>query len=424
MERLLYIAHRLPYPPDKGERLRAFHQIRALAETCELTLASLVHDRSEAANVHPLEQICHQVVTAPAGGKAGLIRGGLGFLRGRSVTQGYFHSPRLLRHIRQLSADRPFDVGFGYCSSTLPYLDAVDARRRVLDLVDVDSLKWEAYARAARGPRRWLYAAEAQRVARLERQAVESCDAVLLVSQAEVDAFHATADNVHAVGNGVDTEYFQPAGDPVSPPRVVFTGTMSYAPNVEGVLWFVREVWPAVRQAVPAACFDIVGRDPSPEIRRLDGRDGIRVTGTVDDVRPYLSAATCAVCPLLTARGIQNKILEAMAMGRPVLATPAAAEGIDADADAEAGLLVHPDPADQARRLAELVTTPNNAARLGHAARLRILQEFAWATILAELSHICRKTSRFSRRSSLGHCPGLPDGPQKKQGCMASRPEQ
>lgn len=406
MERLLYITHRLPFPPDKGERLRAWHQIRALAAEYELTLASLVHGPVHPDHIDACRQVCTDVITAPAGGKRGLLRGGTGFLAGRSVTQGYFHSPQLMKQLVHANRDKPFDIVFGYCSSTLPYVQAIPARKRILDLVDVDSLKWQAYADTARGPKRWVYAAEARRVAALERQAVELCDAVLLVSQPEVDAFHARANNVHAVGNGVDTDYFQPAGDPVSPPRVVFTGTMNYAPNVEGVLWFVREVWPAVRKSVPAAGFDIVGRDPTPEIRRLDGRDGIRVTGTVDDVRPYLSAATCAVCPLLTARGIQNKILEALAMARPVIATPAAAEGIDANEDE--GVSVAQDPAEWARLLCHALDNPvDGSAR--HAIRHSAENRFSWSAQLEQLENIlaadpAARTAEVIRRQRLDAC--------------------
>ncbi len=400
MQRLLYISHRLPYPPDKGERLRAYHQIRALAERFEVTLASLVHGPEECVNVGPLKQLCQTVLTAQAGRAGGLFRGAWGFLLGRSITQGYFHNPELMRQIRHCSRSQPFDVAFGYCSSMLPYLQAVAAKRLVLDLVDVDSLKWRAYARGTWGLKRWLYAAEARRVAKLERRAVETCHAVLLVSRAEVDAFHARADNVHAVGNGVDTEYFHPMGDPVMPPRVVFTGTMSYAPNVEGVRWFCREVWPAVRRAVPNVGFDIVGRDPAPAIRRLDGRDGIRVTGTVDDVRPYLAAATCAVCPLLTARGIQNKILEALAMARPVIATPAAAEGLDRLKISALTIVKGPEWLVEA--LVDRLADPKRDLLDGLAAAERIRDDYSWSKRMAAL------TERFSILDSQGAASQLP----------------
>ncbi|MFW5869931.1 MAG: TIGR03087 family PEP-CTERM/XrtA system glycosyltransferase, partial [Planctomycetota bacterium] len=390
MERLLYISHRLPYPPDKGERVRAFHEIKLLAERYELTLASLVHDRAELDHVSALEAICHEVITAPAGGKLGLLRGAGRFLVGRSVTEGYFHNPVLMKRLHRLSEDQPFDVVFGYCSSTLPYVRAVRSGRRVLDLVDVDSLKWEAYAAAARGPKRWLYAAEARRVAALERRAVETCDAVLLVSQAELDAFRANANNVHAVGNGVDTEYFRPdAVEPMDlgPKAVVFTGTMSYAPNAEGVLWFVREVWPAVRKAHPRATFTIVGRDPTPAVRKLADTPGVTVTGSVPDVRPYLTGAKLAVCPLLTARGIQNKILEALAMGLPVVATPAAAEGLGRTPGEPP--LVADLPGEWRDRLSALLCDEPALNRMSAAGRAHIEQHHTWRQQLGRLLDTC-----------------------------------
>lgn len=390
MERLLYISHRLPYPPDKGERLRAFHEIKLLADRYELTLASLIHDPAEMACVPPLEAICHEVVPARAGGKQGLLRGAAGLLVGRSVTEGYFHNPTLTKRLQELSQDQPFDVVFGYCSSTLPYVRAVHAKRRILDLVDVDSLKWEAYAAVARGPKRWLYAAEARRVAALERQAVETCDAVLLVSQAELDAFHAKADNVHAMGNGVDTEYFRTdAVEPMDlgPKAVVFTGTMSYAPNAEGASWFVREVWPAVRETHPSATFTIVGRDPTPSVRKLAETPGVTVTGSVPDVRPYLTSAKLAVCPLLTARGIQNKILEALAMGLPVVATPQAAEGLGRTPGEPP--LAADEPDRWRDRLAALLCDEPALNRMSAAGRAHVEQHHTWRQQLARLLDTC-----------------------------------
>ena len=383
MPRLLYIAHRLPYPPDKGERLRAYHQIRALADEYEITLLALLHHPDEARHKAGLEPFCRRIVTSPAGGRMGLVRGALGFAAGRSVTQGYFRSPALLRAVKDTCRDGAFDVVFGYCSSVLPYVLAADAHRRVLDLVDVDSLKWASYAERAPWPKSLLYREEARRVAALERRAVQTCDAVLRVSPAEVDAFHARADTVYAAPNGVDTDYFRPMGEPVSPPRVVFTGTMDYRPNVEGVGWFVHEVWPKVRAAIPNAGFDIVGRDPAPEVRRLHGRDGIHVTGTVPDVRPYIAAATLAVAPLFTARGIQNKILEALAMALPVVATPQALEGIDAGPDA--GVTAAACPDEWVARSLALLQNAAPAAEAGRAGRRFACAAFSWKGRLNDL---------------------------------------
>jgi len=330
MGRLLYIAHRVPYPPDKGERVRAFHQIKALSEHFPVTLATLAHEPGDEDKLQGLRPFCEKTLIAPAGGLNGVIRGGLRLLAGGSVTEGYFHSGQLQRMIAAEAKAEPFDLAFGYSSGILPLAMTAPARARIMDLVDVDSAKWQAYTQAAAWPKSWLYRREARGVRALERRAVEHFDAVILVSQAEVAALGIASPKVHAIGNGVDIDYFQPRPRPAdAPPNLVFTGSMDYRPNVEGVCWFAKEVWPELKRQVHDLTFTVVGRDPAPAVKALAAQPGIVVTGTVPDVRPYLVAASAVVVPLRIARGIQNKILEAMAMGRPVVASPQALEGLD-----------------------------------------------------------------------------------------------
>lgn len=400
MERLLYISHRVPYPPDKGERVRAFHEIKALSEHFRVTLAFLAHDASDRQAAEPLRPWCEKILCAPAGGRAGKIRGGFSLLRGRSATKGYFHSSRMKALLKDAAGPEPFDVALGYSSSTLPYLLAVPARRRIMDLIDVDSLKWASYAESSSWPKSWMYRAEARAVTRLEGQAVRQCDAVVLVSQAEVEALHerlrahpgrgdkyVRAQNVFAVGNGVDTDYFHPPERPYEgPPTLVFTGQMDYRPNVEGVCWFVKEVWPPLRQEFPDIRFNVVGRNPAPAVRRLADAPGIIVTGTVPDVRPYLWNATIAVCPLQVARGIQNKILEAMAAGLPVVATPQAVEGIEARPDRHVRVA---QTAPQWRQALSQVFHDRAARMQLRAQALGLVQGFAWPGRMSTLIGLC-----------------------------------
>ncbi|HUT58376.1 MAG TPA: sugar transferase, partial [Phycisphaerae bacterium] len=269
MKRLLFIAHRVPYPPDKGDRVRAFHEISALAEHFSVTLATLAHSDADVAAASELGRWCEKVLTGRAAGRLGLARGAFSAAAGRSATEGFFRNKRLLRALVEEAGREPFDLVCGYSSSTLPYVLAVPARARVMDLIDVDSAKWDSYAQAARGLKRWLYAREARGVQALERMALERCAAVLLVSAAEARALVSPSGKVLAVGNGVDTEYFAPRERPPVAPSLVFTGTMDYRPNVEGVCWFVREVWPELKRRVPNLVFTIVGRDPAAAVQRL-----------------------------------------------------------------------------------------------------------------------------------------------------------
>jgi len=388
MKRLLYIAHRVPYPPDKGERVRAFHQIRALADHFRVTVAALAHCPADRESARELEPWCERAVTAPAGGTLGLARGAIALLRGRSVTEGYFRSRRLLRLLRAEAAREPFDLAVAYSSSALPYTLAIPAGAPIADLVDVDSAKWAAYAQSARWPTSWLYRREARGVARLEQQALHACDAVVLVSRAEAEALDAATDKVIAVGNGVDTDYFRPQQRPAdAPPTLVFTGTMDYRPNVEGVCWFAEAIWPGLRRERPDLRFTIVGRDPAPAVRGLAERPGIEVTGSVPDVRPYLAGATLVVAPLLMARGVQNKVLEAMAMGRAVVASPAALEGLDVEAGTET-IEAQPPKAWQWEIL-DLLENQARRQALEHAARACIERTYTWEFRLRPLVNLC-----------------------------------
>lgn len=390
MKRMLFISHRIPYPPDKGERLRAFHEIQAIRGRFQVTVATLAHSPTDYQSAERLKDHCHDVILAPAGNRAGLLRGALSLLRGRSITEGYFHSRRLYRLLADLAGRERFDLVMAYCSSMLGYALAVPAGAKVMDLVDVDSAKWLEYARSAWPIKRWLYRVEGRRVARLEREALDHFDAVLLVSEDETRAMSADTGRLIALPNGVDTDYFTPGDDPPPPPdSLVFTGTMDYRPNVEGVCWFVSQVWPQLRRRVPELTFTIVGRDPTPAVRRLERRPGVTVTGSVPDVRPYFAAATCAVVPLKIARGIQNKVLEAMAMGRAVIASGEALEGIEADRGRE---VLQADTVEQ--WIGQVLGVLEDAAarrRLQEAGRQCVVARYGWDARMAPLVALCER---------------------------------
>ena len=406
LNRLLFIAHRVPYPPDKGERVRAFHEIRALAERYRVTLAAPTRSRQEADAAGAMQEFCEAVITAPAGRIAGLARGAVRLLAGGCVTEGYFYSRHLVRRLAAEARREPFDLVMGYCSSTLPYVLAIPAAARLMDLVDVDSAKWSAYADRARWPRRWLYTREAAGVGRLERQSAERCDAVLLVSDAEADLLRravgaAFALRVRGLSNGVDTDTFRPgAVEPadLGPAGVVFTGQMDYRPNVDGVCWFVEEIWPALHREHPAATLTIVGRDPAPAVRRLAASPGVAVTGTVPDVRPYLAGAAAAVCPLRIARGIQNKVLEAMAMALPVVASPEALEGLDVSVGTD--ILRAGDPAQWRESLGSLLADGPRRRSIGDAARRRVETDYTWPARLAPLVSLCEQLATREAREA------------------------
>ncbi len=390
MKRLLYLCHRVPYPPDKGERVRAFQEILALREHFSVSLAALAFDPDEHDCAEPLYDWCEEVYIARAGGPRGLLRGARSLLGGRSLTEGYFHSPQLHRRLAGAADRRPFDIAVCFSSAMLPYALPLRGLPLVVDLCDVDSAKWAAYARRSGGVGGWLYGVESRRVAALERLARRRADALALVSAAEAALAPPGPARLLVAENGVDAIHFDPAlvaPAPVEGASIVFTGSMGYRPNVEGVCWFVREVWPHLRAGVPQLTFTIVGRDPARPVRRLARVAGVRVTGTVGDVRPFLASADVVVCPLHTARGVQNKVLEAMAMARPVVASPQALEGIDCGIGAHALLADTPDEWTDA--LLALLADRARRQSLGAAARAHVLAHYTWPARLRPLVDAC-----------------------------------
>ena len=390
MERLLYVSHCLPYPPDKGERIRAFHEILALARHFRITLACLVRRRDEVGKADRLRRWCDQIVIGSVGGWDGLLRGAGGALCGRSVTEGFFSSGPLRRRLAGVFGKGPFDIAMGYSSCVLPYVLAAPAAVRVMDLVDIDSLKWRDYAERAGKLKARLYRRESRLVADLESRAIRACDAVVCVSPEEVRAAPVQSEKLCAVANGVDADYFRPPCSAAGVvPSLVFVGTMDYRPNVEAVCWFAANVWPALRRGMPDLRFRIVGRDPARQVRRLARLPGITVVGPVPDVRPYLSSARVAVAPLQMARGVQNKVLEAMAMARPVVASPAALEGLDVSGCP--GVLRADGPAQWLSVLRELLPDGRRCGRLGQDARDLVLRRHAWRACMEPLVVLCRR---------------------------------
>ncbi|HEY8610227.1 MAG TPA: TIGR03087 family PEP-CTERM/XrtA system glycosyltransferase, partial [Roseomonas sp.] len=340
--RLLFLCHRIPYPPEKGEKIRAWHILDHLAESWDVELGCLVDDKADLEHLGVLRARCAAVEWREVGRRTQMARALMRVRPGLPLTLGWFHEPGLHAWARQGLAAGRYGAVFVYSSAMAPYAMGAmpPGTRRVLDMVDVDSEKWAAYAMGAKPPMRQVWAREARTLLAFERRAAAAFDRTLFVSEAERRRFATLAPEVAArtgyVENGVDLRRFDPAASYANPfgpaPAIVFTGTMDYRPNVEAVEWFAREVMPLLRQRDPAPEFHIVGANPAPAVAALAALPGVHVTGRVPDVRPYLAHAAVAVAPLRIARGIQNKVLEAMAMARPVVASPEAHEGVRARA--------------------------------------------------------------------------------------------
>lgn len=386
MPSLLFLTQRIPYPPVKGEKIRPLQILRHLRQYYDVYLGCLVDDPLDMQHVPTVRALCKEAWFATLDRRRAKIACLRGLLTGDALSVTFYRDRGLAAWVRGvLHTVRPEAI-FVCSSNMAPYVMDLPRHASVclVDLADVDSEKWRAYAAAGAFPMRWVHAREWRRVAALESRIAATCDWSTFVSEDEADLFRrlqpAYRDRIRAISSGVDHVYFDPAGDFGSPfaagrLNFVFTGTMDYPPNVDAVAWFAKAILPLIRQHAPNACFHIVGANPSRDVQALATLDGVFVTGRVPDVRPYLAHASACVAPMRIARGIQNKVLEAMAMARPTVVTIGAMTGIDAQPGTEVLL------ADSAEAFAAacLQAAGPSGAAVGQAARARVLRDYVWA---------------------------------------------
>jgi polysaccharide biosynthesis protein PslH len=383
VEQLLFLTQRIPYPPDKGDKIRAWQMLSHLTRTHRVHLGCFCDDPTDLAHVPFLETVCASVCCRPLSPFRARLRSLLRARPGVPLTLGYFADADLRRWVNAtVTANGPSRM-FVYCSAMAPYVLPHPAGIRVLDMVDVDSDKWRQYAASRSWPARAVYAREHRTLLDFERRIASAFDATLLVSRAEAELFKSLApessDRIIAVPNGVDARHFDPDAAHANPypagvRALCYTGAMDYWPNVDAVCWFAEHVMPLLDARMGEVQFWIVGAKPAPAVERLARLPRVRVTGRVDDVRPFIAHAACIVAPLQIARGVQNKVLEAMAMARPVVLTPEAGEGLDL-VDGREALL-----AADAPRFAALVSEVLNGLHpeLGAHARQRVVTDYQW----------------------------------------------
>jgi sugar transferase (PEP-CTERM/EpsH1 system associated) len=401
---VLYIVHRVPYPPNRGDRIRSFHILDFLSKHADVHLATLADEPVSDSTMQELRKRCKQVA-AERLSKARWLRGASSLACGRSATEGLFWSPRLQRTIRNWARATQFDAALVFCSSVFPYMSIpeLDDVRTIVDLVDVDSQKWFDYASRARGLKRHLFRLEGNRTRQLEIKACQRASSMMLVSEAEAELFRRVCPNDHtfSVPNGVDVAYFQCSEGNGRPGHCVFVGALDYRANVDGICWFCREVWPQVRTAYPTATLAIVGRNPVRAVLDLQTVAGVEVFASVADVRPFLAQASVVVAPLRIARGIQNKVLEAMASGRAVIASREALEGIDVRTGEH--VIQAESPAQWSSNLVRLFNESRERKQLGHAGRDFVAKRHNWANCLSPIAGLLalesKSTGEFHRQT-------------------------
>jgi sugar transferase (PEP-CTERM/EpsH1 system associated) len=390
---LLLLVHRLPYPPNKGDKVRSFHLLKHLLQTHRVFLGTFIDDPDDEQHLPTLRALCPDLHVERIQPRRDKIASLSGLLTGEALTLAYYRSAGMQRWVKEVAAQHGLQASVVFSSSMAPFAQSLlPAVPMLVDFVDVDSAKWTQYAPDHRWPLSWLYRREGRELLAYERRVAAQARQSFFVTPNEVALFLRQAPEsqgrVQPLCNGVDADFFQPTSAHDSPFAagelpIVFTGAMDYWPNIDGVAWFAQEMLPAVRARWPRARFVIVGRSPSAAVRALAAPD-VTVTGTVPDVRPYLQHAAAVVAPLRVARGIQNKILEAMAMAQPVITVNSCADAIGADASQ--GLLRAETPAEFVNALQTLLNDRAASRALGERARQYVLQGFSWQAHLAGLN--------------------------------------
>lgn len=399
---LVFLCQRIPYPPDKGERITSFNLLRHLSRHYRVFLGTFIDDPADRDGIPFLRQMLEEVCVGEAFRPWSLWRALPRWLIGQPISFAVFRSRRLSRWLDEVEArHRPVAI-VTYSSNISAY--AVDhfrrfpehQPRRILHFADIDSEKFSAYAERSGRIKKWLFSLESRRVRREELRLAAAADVVALISERETELFQTILAGrparVETLPNGVDTEIFDPAREPrgpdsQDPATFVFTGVMDYPPNVQAVEWFATRVLPKVRSALPDARFVIVGSKPTATVQALSDSPGVSVTGRVESVTPYLARAHVAVAPLQIARGVQNKVLEAMAMAKPVIATSAAAAGISA-ARPEEHLICADSPEEWTDACLRLIREPARRQQLGAAARALVLEHYGWQAQFAKLDRL------------------------------------
>ena len=400
MAEILFLAHRIPYPPDRGDKIRSFNILKEMGRHARVHLACFADDGEDRKHLPAL-----RLAMGTGLGQAFVevrprnwLPAAGALLCGKPVSAALFASGAMRRNVDQLLAERAIDTIFAFSGQMAQFVPDAAGRRFVMDFVDMDSAKFAEYGERGGGPLGWLYRREGRSLLAFEQAVAERADHSLFVSDAEARLFRdrtgLAAARIRAMGNGIDLASYDPAGDfprldasrRGAGPLILFTGQMDYRPNVEAVESFACGVMPLIRQHVGEARFAIVGRKPAKAVQQLHGNNGTIVIGAVDDVRSWLAAADVVVAPLTIGRGVQNKVLEAMAMAKPVVASPVAFAGIDAMAGRD--LLVADGAEDQAAAIRCLLHDPKRAAGLGAAARRRMEAGYSWPARLAPLTDL------------------------------------
>lgn len=386
--RIFFLAQRVPYPPDRGDKITTANEVRHLARTHEVHVFCLADGADDLAQAEPLRGIVASVTAVLVSPAMARLRAARALLLGQSLTVGMLSEKALRRAVQAAARRMPPDLVIVYSSNVAQHALALGGVPRIMQFADLDSRKFADLGTRAAWPMRWVYALEGRRLLAWERRIAHEFSHSLLCTEAEVADFRALIPgaSVSFLGNGVDLDYFAPGHAVPEEDFLVFTGVMDYAANVDAMVWFCAEVLPRIREQRPGVRLAIVGSRPNATVQRLAELPGVTVTGRVPDVRPWLGRATVFVAPLRLARGIQNKVLEAMASGVAVVASPAAFRGTGLAAGE--GIVPAESAGDFARAALDLLGDPGRRAEIARRGRAAMERDFTWAAQLARLDQV------------------------------------
>jgi len=408
--RVLMLTPRVPFPPDRGDRIRAYQILKFLSRRAHVSIACTSDEPVALDQRQAIEELADVVAICRISPAYSRLKGIAALLGGGAVTPSCFYRRSLAATIRRWHEQKPFDAVLTYCTSMIHYARIVtqDERaframlksetvqtkrpRHVIDLVDVDSYKWLQYAEDARGIKRWVYTIESRRLRRIEAGQQDDFDGIAVVSKAEEDTYcHHVGKHpaLNVVRHAVDIEYFTPQLD-ARTKTLVFVGVLNYKPNVDGIIWFAREVMPQLLARVKDIKLKIVGRHATEQVQDLNSLPGVEVVGSVPDVRKYLSEAATVIAPLRMGRGVQSKVLEAMASGRAVVCSPAAAEGIEAQDGQH--LLVADSPSQWVEKIQQVLSDPALRTKLAVMGRAQMEKIYQWQHCLQPLNRLLALT--------------------------------
>ena len=386
--RILFLAQRVPYPPDRGDKIPTYNQLCHLAEAHEVAVACLADGEEDLANIAGLKSLATSIDVVAVRSFHARARALAALGSRMPCTVAYFNERRLHEQVAKRMRRGHFDAILVNSSGMAQFVEPYSDLPRIMQFVDLDSLKWQQYAENSSIPRSWIFRRESHCLLEYERNLARTFTHSLVCTPRELEDLDRLVPGAAAscVSNGVDLEVFRPQPLEKIPGEIVFTGVMDYYPNIEGIVWFCRDVLPLIRLELPGVTLTICGARPDARVKRLARISGVTVTGRVADVRPFLARASVAVVPLRIARGIQNKLLEAMAMGLPTVACSAVVEGVEATPGRD--VFVADDPADFARATVRLFRDDELRRRTGEAARACMEANYRWEHQLERLDRV------------------------------------